>query len=108
VGVDLAGALRIAAPAGASSSPRPRARRLATGIALAWTVAVGILGLLRYDARAWELRREPIHDPAAVWDFRHNPLAALLGTRDLGPAVWDAPPGPFRYCAPRPWTDLPP
>jgi hypothetical protein len=76
-------------------------RRWLTRIALVWTVAVGVLGLLRFDPRRWELRRELERNAAAVWDVADNPIGALV-TRDTGDQpLRDFSPGPWVYCQPR-------
>jgi len=73
--------------------------------ALLWTAAVGLLGLLRFDPRLWELRH--LEQPAALWQVLDSPLVALATRPMPRYSIGDAPPGPFRYCAPRPlvaWT----
>lgn len=81
------------------------ARRMLLGVALAWTAAVGLLGLWRFDPRLWELRH--LDEPAALWQVVDSPLGALLTRPMPRYSIGDAPPGPFRYCQPRPlqpWT----
>ena len=82
-----------------------RGRRILLGTALAWTAAVGLLGLWRFDPRLWELRH--LEQPAALWQVADSPLTALLTRPMPRYAIGDAPHGPFRYCQPRPlqpWT----
>lgn len=80
--------------------------RSALALTAVLTVLVGLLGLARYDPRAWEIPRDPDHHGAALWDVADGPLPALLGTPPEGPALRDAPEEPFVFCGPRGATSL--
>jgi hypothetical protein len=66
-------------------------------VAAAWTALVGALGLALYDPRKWEIRRDPDHDSASLWDVSDSPLSALFGPVPARP-LRDAPAGQFEYC----------
>jgi hypothetical protein len=78
-----------------ATSP-PRVRRAVIGAAT-FTALIGALGLTLYDPRKWEIRRDPDHDPASLWDVRDSPLTALFRPVPARP-LRDAPAGPFDYC----------
>lgn len=84
----------------------PGIRRL-EGLTLAVTVAVGLLGLWRFDPRSWELQAPSSAYPARLWQVTDSPLPALF--RPL-PAerLRDAPQGPFQYCGRAALADLGP
>ncbi len=87
----------LAAAAGAWQIPW---QRKLLAVTMLWTVAVGLLGLARFDPRLWELRH--LEQPAALWQVADSPLVALATRPMPRYAIGDAPPGPFRYCQPRP------
>lgn len=74
--------------------------------ALIVTAMVGALGAARYDARAWDTRRDPDHDPSALWDPLDSPLAAIVSFTPPEEPLRDAPNGPFVYCAGEPGVTL--
>jgi hypothetical protein len=65
-------------------------------VAVAITLAVGLLGLFRWRAEQWETRRNPDIDQNALWDFMDSPIVALFGTVDDQPLALDAPDEPPR------------
>lgn len=93
----LAEAVWVAPYVLAQVSIRGRAPRALVWSTAAITVAVGLLGLFRYNLGAWDLRRDPDRDRAALWDLRDSPLVAIV-RRPALPGL-DAPKGPFAYCA---------
>ncbi len=92
----LALSLWVAIFAAASWPPR---RRAVLGAALGVTLAVGLLGALRYDPRRWEIPNNPDEHPEALWQLTDSPLPAMLGQKLMDVRLQDAPPGPFVLCA---------
>ena len=88
----------------AGGAPSTRRARAWLGALALWTVAVGALGIWRYDPRAWDLRRLEV--PGGVWDLVDNPFTALVTQPRQHEPLVDAPRGPFRFCAPQPLADL--
>lgn len=70
-------------------------------LALALSAAVGITGALHYDPRRWEIPKDPDHHPERLFDWRDSPWQTMWAGPLPGPALGDAPGGPFVYCAPR-------
>jgi len=81
----------------AAGAPSATMDRALVG-ALVVTMLVGALGAVRYDARSWELRRDPDTDPSALWDPIDSPLAAISLRAPPTEPLADAPAGPFVYC----------
>ncbi|MGE5187072.1 MAG: hypothetical protein ACM31C_33710 [Acidobacteriota bacterium] len=59
----------------------PKLPRALVAIAAAVTIAIGLLGLFRYDPDRWETRRGPDGHPGALWDVADSPLTALVVDR---------------------------
>jgi hypothetical protein len=55
------------------------------------TIIVGQLGLWCYRPEQWEARRLPDSEPAALWDFRDNPIFATMSDADPRVSAPDSP-----------------
>jgi hypothetical protein len=73
-------------------------RALVERIAAAVTVAIGLLGLARYDPDRWDSRRTPERDASAFWDFADSPITAMVVDHPTRPTN-DAPPVRGYQCA---------
>ncbi len=79
----------------------PVSRRLAA-LSAVLTIALGLIGLYRYDPRKWDLRVNVDEQPAAVWSVRDSVVIASLRSLPEGsPEIVDSPPGPVVYCIDR-------
>ena len=67
-----------------------RRSRWIAGVAIAITVAVGWLGLWRFDPDQWETRRLPESHADAYWDFVDSPIRAAVSPA-YGKATLDSP-----------------
>ncbi len=88
-------------------APTAVSRRLAAPAAIL-TIAVGLIGLYRYDPRKWDLRVNVDERPAAVWSITDSVVAASLRPLPEGwPEIVDSPQGPFAYCVDRTFSQRP-
>jgi len=88
-------------------TPTAVSRRLAAPAAIL-TIAVGLIGLYRYDPRKWDLRVDVDARPAAVWSITDTVVAASLRPLPEGwPEIVDSPQGPFAYCVDRTFSQGP-
>lgn len=96
----------------ACSGPAHPTRRWPGRLTLAaavWTVAVGLLGLYRYDPSRWDSAvRVNERASRAVWDPANTPLRSMLTSGSPAMDLVDGRAGPFLYCRGDAMVDLMP
>lgn len=72
------------------------------GVLVVWSVAVQLIGVVRYDAR-WDLAVDPDSHPAALWDVRRSQLMYALrdGAMEVVPR---RQPDAYRYLGAPVWS----
>ncbi|HEY5920560.1 MAG TPA: hypothetical protein VIV11_02765 [Kofleriaceae bacterium] len=55
------------------------------------TVAIGLIGLLRFSPAQWEMRRRPEAHPSGFWAIADSPIPAALTAADVPDAFTAAP-----------------
>ena len=73
--------------------------RISLQIACVIGAVVGIGGLFHFDITAVELEFDRIHRPESYFALRAGPWTSIFSGAPK--PIIDAPPGPFRYCAPQ-------